>query len=94
MGGHVGEPAPKGLGLALAERAQGHIDVALHDINPSDTRRHGGVPGNVPGAFTVADDPYLLRPVLHPPGSRRPFGAEQPNKSNFTLLVPEASTST
>ena len=61
---HLGEPPSDRRGLALAERAQRHVDVAPGDVDMGVPRRLRGVPGDVAGALAVPHDPDPVRPAL------------------------------
>jgi hypothetical protein len=58
------EPAAQGLGLLLAQGAQGHVHIPIGDV---DVRQAGGVgriARDIARALTVSDDPESGGPAL------------------------------
>jgi hypothetical protein len=63
-----GEPARQCLRLTHAQLGQGHVDVALGDVDEQAGRGFGRVTCDVAGALAMPDEPDFLRPLLihHP----------------------------
>lgn len=64
LGRQGGKPGTEGLRLALAQLGQGHVDVAMGDIDAVSGGSFGEVTRNVAGALTMPDQPDFLRPLL------------------------------
>ena len=63
--GQVAKPAAYGAGLAVAEVGKWHVHIAGSlNFDKSFALGMGQVTGNIPGAFTMADDVDKVRPFL------------------------------
>ena len=63
-GRHRSRTSARAPRLLLAERAQGHVDVPLGDVDQREAGGVGGVARDVARALAVTDDPKALRPSL------------------------------
>ena len=63
VGAEAGEPSAKGGRLFVTEWAERNVDVALGDLDHRAAGRVGGVPGEIAGALTVADNPQVVGPA-------------------------------
>ena len=66
-----GQPPAQRRGLLLPQGTEGHVHVAVGDVDAAKAGGVGGVTGDVAGALAVADDPDAVGPALFHGGLTR-----------------------